>query len=62
MGKVEEKIKQELMQSIFNDTMKLYEFIDSRFNLEDDKKSKVIAKINSLNNDLTNLLKNTKLY
>jgi hypothetical protein len=61
MGKIEEKIKQDLLQEIFNDTFKIYEFIDTRFNLEEKTRSEIIAKINSLNNDLTIMLQKTKL-
>lgn len=61
MGQIEEKIKQELMQNIFNDTFKIYEFIENRFDLDEDTKKKIISKINSINNDMTNLLKNAKL-
>lgn len=61
MGKIEEKIKQDILQQIFNDTFKIYEFIDTRFALDEKTRSEIIARINSLNNDLTNILKQTKL-
>ena len=61
MGKIEDKIKEELMQSIFGDTANIYDFVESRFELEDDKKDKFIALLNRFNNDLTSLLKETKL-
>ena len=61
MGKIEEKIKADLLQQIFNDTFKIYEFIDSRFDLNKEEKTKVIQKINTLNNDLTTILKEIKL-
>jgi hypothetical protein len=61
MGKIEEKIKQDILQDIFTDTFKIYEFIDNRFKLDDKTRDEIISNINSLNNDLTNLLKNTKL-
>lgn len=61
MGMIEDKIKQDLMQTIFGDSIKIYEFIDSRFKLDEEKRTEVITKINELNNDLTNILKGVKL-
>ncbi len=61
MGMIEDKIKQDLMQSIFGDSIKIYEFIDSRFKLDEKTRSEVISKINTLNNDLTVILKEVKL-
>jgi ubiquinone/menaquinone biosynthesis C-methylase UbiE len=61
MGKIEDKIKQDLLQEVFTDTFKIYEFIDIRFKLDEKTRSEVISKINSLNNDLTTLLKDVKL-
>jgi len=61
MGKIEDKIKQDLMSEIFTDTFKIYEFIDTRFTLNEKERSEIIAKINSLNNDLTVMLKEIKL-
>ena len=61
MGKIEDKIKQDLMQTIFGDSIKIYEFIDSRFKLDEKTRSEVISKINELNNDLTVILKEVKL-
>jgi hypothetical protein len=61
MGKIEEKIKQDLMSEIFADSFKIYEFIDSRFKLDEKQRSEIISKINNLNNDLTIMLKEIKL-
>lgn len=61
MGKIEDKIKQDLLQEIFTDTFKIYEFIDNRFKLEEKQRGEVISKINQLNNDMTVLLKDIKL-
>jgi len=61
MGKIENKIKQDLMSEVFTDTFKIYEFIDTRFKLNEQQRSDIIAKINSLNNDLTVILKELKL-
>lgn len=61
MGKIEEKIKQDLMGEIFADSFKIYEFIDNRFNLSEEEKNLIISKINGLNNDLTTILKEIKL-
>lgn len=61
MGKIEEKIKQDLMSEIFSDTFKIYEFIDSRFKLDEKSRTEVIGKLNGLNNELTMMLKEVKL-
>jgi hypothetical protein len=61
MGKIEDKIKQDLMSQIFTDSFKIYEFIDGRFKLSEEERTLIISKINGLNNDLTNILKETKL-
>lgn len=61
MGKIEDKIKQDLMSEIFTDSFKIYEFIDGRFKLSEEERTLIIAKINGLNNDLTNILKEIKL-
>lgn len=61
MGKIEDKIKQDLMQEIFTDSFKIYEFIDTRFKLDEKNRTEIISKINSLNNELTILLKEVKL-
>lgn len=61
MGKIEDKIKQDLMSEIFTDSFKIYEFIDTRFKLDEKQRTEVISKINNLNNDLTNMLKEIKL-
>ncbi len=61
MGKIEDKIKQDLMSEIFTDTFKIYEFIDTRFKLDEKQRNEIISKINSLNNDLTVMLKEIKL-
>lgn len=61
MGKIEEKIKQDLMGEIFADSFKIYEFIDSRFKLSEEERILIISKLNQLNNDLTLILKEIKL-
>lgn len=61
MGMIEDKIKQDLMQTIFGDSIKIYEFVDSRFKLDEKTRSEIISKINDLNNDLTVILKEVKL-
>lgn len=61
MGKIEEKIKQDLMGEIFADSFKIYEFIDSRFKLSEEERTLIISKLNGLNNDLTLILKEIKL-
>ena len=61
MGKIEDKIKQDLLQSIFTDTFNIYEFINNRYDLNEEKRTIIISKINGLNNELTVLLKDAKL-
>ncbi len=61
MGLFEEQIKQELMQTLFSDTLKIYETINSKFALDNEQKNEVIAKLSQLNSELGELLKNTKL-
>jgi len=61
MGSIEDKIKEELMQSIYADCINIYEFIDSRFSMDEKRKDEVIKKINTLNDDLIVLLKDVKL-
>lgn len=61
MGIIEDKIKEDLMQTIFADTENIYDFIESHFALEDKKRHELIAKLNAFNNDLSLLLKSAKL-
>lgn len=61
MGMFEEQIKQELMQTLFSDTLKIYETINSKFDLDDKQKNEVISKLSQLNLELGEVLKNTKL-
>ena len=61
MGKFEAKIKEDVMQSIFNDTTKIYEMIETRFVLDDAHRDALIALCNQFNNDLSLMLKETKL-
>ncbi len=61
MGKIEDKIKQDLLQEIFTDSFKIYEFIDTRFKLDEKQRTNIITKINNLNNDLTIILNGIKL-
>ena len=61
MGIVEDKIKADLMQSIYADSISIYEFIESKFNLSEYKRDEVIKKINTLNDDLIVILKDVKL-
>ncbi|MCH9740485.1 MAG: hypothetical protein K0U38_06555 [Epsilonproteobacteria bacterium] len=61
MGIIEDKIKEDLMQTIFADTANIYDFIESRFALEDEKRNELIVKLNEFNNDLSLLLKSSKL-
>lgn len=61
MGIVEDKIKADLMQSVYADSVSIYEFIESRFDMGDDKRDEVIKKINTLNDELLSILKDVKL-
>jgi len=61
MGKFEEKIKEDVMQSIFNDTTKIYEMIETRFAMDDMHRDALITLCNQFNNDLSLILKETKL-
>ena len=61
MGIVEDKIKADLMQSVYADSVSIYEFIESRFDMGDDKRDEVIKKINTLNDELLKILKDVKL-
>jgi len=61
MGIIEDKIKLDLMQTIFNDSASIFEFIENRFHLSDAQKKEVIDKINACNNDLNKILKEAKL-
>ncbi|MDD2384051.1 MAG: hypothetical protein PHN18_07665 [Sulfurospirillaceae bacterium] len=61
MGKFEEKIKEDVMQSIFNDTTKIYEMIENRFVIDDAHRDILIALCNRFNDELSLILKETKL-
>jgi len=61
MGIIEDKIKADLLQSVYADSIAIYEFIESRFILDDKTRDEVIKKINTLNDDLATVLKETKL-
>jgi hypothetical protein len=61
MGIVEDKIKADLLQSVYADSISIYEFIDSRFALDEPTRDEVIKKINTLNDDLAKILKEVKL-
>lgn len=61
MGFLEEKIKQDLMQSIFSSNLKTFETIDSKFKLESKDKEKMLDLISKFNEELNSLLKNAKL-
>lgn len=61
MGLFEDTIKQEIMQKIFADSLKMYETIDSKFKLNAEEKQIILEKISALNNDLNVLIKDIKL-
>ncbi|QOP40760.1 hypothetical protein [Sulfurimonas marina] len=61
MGKVEDKIKVDLLQNIYSDSVAIYEFIESRFKLAEEERQKIIERINSMNDGLVLILKDVKL-
>jgi len=61
MGIFEDKIKADLLQSIYSDSIAIYELIESRFDLSEQARDEVIKKINNLNEELVTILKDTKL-
>jgi len=61
MGQIEERIKAELMLNIFGDTSNIYDFIESRFDLDEEQRDRFITLLNQFNNDLSTLLKEVKL-
>jgi|GEM_PF-741145 hypothetical protein len=61
MGKFEAKIKEDVMQNLFNDTTKIYEMIENRFVLDDASRDALIALCNRFNDDLSLILKEIKL-
>ena len=61
MGIIEDKIKADLMQSVYADSISIYEFIESRFALDEKTRDEVIKQINTLNDELLTLLRDVKL-
>lgn len=61
MGIIEEKIKEDLMQTIFSDTANIYDFIENRFAVEESTRHELIATLNNFNSKLSQLLKKSKL-
>jgi hypothetical protein len=61
MGKIEEKIKNGIMQELFGKTSEIYEFLETRYQLDDKTRNEIIAKLNTLNNDISSILKEKKL-
>lgn len=61
MGLLEDKIKQDLMQTIFTANLKTFETIDSKFKLSEEEKFKVLDMVSKFNQELNTLLKNAKL-
>jgi len=61
MGIIEDKIKEDLMQSIFADTGNIYDFIENRFALEASVRNELITTLNNFNSELSQLLKKSKL-
>ncbi|QKF82336.1 hypothetical protein [Halarcobacter ebronensis] len=61
MGLFEDKIKDELMQTIFTNNLKTFETINSKFKLDESEKSKVLDLVSKFNEELNRVLKNKKL-
>jgi len=61
MGKVEDKIKAEIMQQVFLDTLKIYEFLENRFDLDEETKDKLISKLHEINSSLEDILSSRNL-
>ena len=61
MGVVESCIKANLLRDMYDDLVKVYEFIDARFDLSETQKDEVVKKINLLNDELRTILKDVKL-
>lgn len=61
MGIVESGIKEKLLCNVYDDFVKVYEFIDVRFDLNETQKDEVVKKINLLNDELYTILKDVKL-
>jgi uncharacterized protein YfkK (UPF0435 family) len=61
MGAIEEKIKEEIQNEIYSDVSKIYDFIDTRYELSDEEKVVVIESLNTLNSNLHKALKGAKL-
>lgn len=61
MGKIEDQIKVDLLQSIYADSVAIYEFIESRFALAEEERQKIIERINAMNDGLVLVLKDVKL-
>ena len=61
MAKIQEDIKNEIFKTIFMDAIKIYEFVDARFDLSEEQKNAVALRLNAATKDLTALLKDAKL-
>ncbi|WP_428738250.1 hypothetical protein [Sulfurimonas sp.] len=61
MGMIEDKIKEDLLQTVYADSIAIYEFIESRFALSEEDRKAVIEKINTMNDGLNLVLKKVKL-
>jgi hypothetical protein len=61
MGIIEDKIKVEILQNVFNDTIKIYDYLDNRFEFDNEIRDKIVALLHEFNNNLVDILKNVKL-
>ncbi|RXJ69354.1 hypothetical protein CRV08_04950 [Halarcobacter ebronensis] len=61
MGLFEDKIKDELMQTIFTNNLKTFETINSKFKLDESEKSQILDFVSKFNEELNRVLKNRKL-
>lgn len=61
MGKIEDKIKEELFQTMFEDMTKVYEFIDNRFSLDEKNRDEIIGKLHQTHSEISEILRKCPL-
>lgn len=61
MGKIEEKLKEEICKEIYSKIIDIYDFIETRFTLSDEAREVIIKEFNSSNENITKILKEESL-